>query len=86
MSDINRSSWPLALSSAVAYAESVHQSSSSDSTDCSPDVESIKALWHELTVGYDNMNADEVLRVLLPAGVEVPSSFEQIGLLYILMV
>ena len=34
---------------------------------------------YTLTVGYDHLTVEEVLRQILPAGTEVPSSFEQIG-------
>ena len=33
----------------------------------------------DLKLGYDNLAVDEVLKKLLPAGSEVPSSFEQVG-------
>ena len=32
-----------------------------------------------VTVGYEQLTAVEALRKLLPAGMEVPSSFEQVG-------
>ena len=34
---------------------------------------------HVVDVGYGNLGADAVLRKLLPEGVEVPGSFEQVG-------
>jgi tRNA (guanine37-N1)-methyltransferase len=34
---------------------------------------------HTLDVTYENMSAEQVLRAVLPAGVEVPSSFESVG-------
>ncbi len=34
---------------------------------------------HEVREGYDNLSAEEVLRRLLPEGVEPPSSFESVG-------
>jgi tRNA (guanine37-N1)-methyltransferase len=34
---------------------------------------------YALHLGYEHMSVEEVLRRLLPVGVEVPSSFEQIG-------
>lgn len=34
---------------------------------------------YQLTVGYDLLSVEEVLKQVLPSGVEVPSSFEQIG-------
>ena len=34
---------------------------------------------HVLRLGFENLNAEQALRRLLPAGMEVPSSFEQVG-------
>ena len=34
---------------------------------------------HAVTVGYEQLTAAEALRKLLPAGMEVPSAFEQVG-------
>nr|WCZ58743.1 tRNA (guanine(37)-N1)-methyltransferase [Seculamonas ecuadoriensis] len=34
---------------------------------------------YPVTVGYDNMSAEEVLRQLLPSGMEIPHSFEGVG-------
>jgi len=39
----------------------------------------LKIVPHEVHEGYDNLNAEQVLRKLLPAGVEVPTSFESVG-------
>ena len=36
-------------------------------------------LAHERTVGYDILTVEQVLRKLLPQGMEVPSAFEQVG-------
>jgi tRNA (guanine37-N1)-methyltransferase len=36
-------------------------------------------LAHERTVGYDLLTVEQVLRRLLPQGMEVPSAFEQVG-------
>jgi len=34
---------------------------------------------HSVTIGYDKFSAEQVLRRLLPEGMEVPSAFEQVG-------
>eukprot|EP00656_Telonema_subtile_P052645 TRINITY_DN7393_c0_g1_i1.p2 TRINITY_DN7393_c0_g1~~TRINITY_DN7393_c0_g1_i1.p2 ORF type:complete len:328 (+),score=91.14 TRINITY_DN7393_c0_g1_i1:83-1066(+) len=34
---------------------------------------------HTLKLGYDLLTADQVLKKLLPAGLDIPSSFEQVG-------
>ena len=34
---------------------------------------------HTIHLGYEQLSAEQALRQLLPAGVEVPSSFEQVG-------
>lgn len=39
----------------------------------------IEVLPYSLTLGYSYWNADQVLKQILPNGVEVPSSFETIG-------
>ena len=35
---------------------------------------------HSVTVGYELLTADQVLKKLLPDGMDVPSSFEQVWL------
>ena len=50
-----------------------------------PDVEQVVASLggvaqeHSLAIGYEQLTAAEALRELLPAGMEVPSAFEQVG-------
>ncbi|CAK9105184.1 unnamed protein product [Durusdinium trenchii] len=39
----------------------------------------VKLSTFEVTLGYEHFTAEEVLRKLLPAGMEIPSSFEQAG-------
>ncbi|CAJ1408407.1 unnamed protein product [Effrenium voratum] len=39
----------------------------------------VKVTKFEVTLGYEHFTAEEVLRKLLPAGMEIPSSFEQAG-------
>ena len=34
---------------------------------------------HDLELGYDVLSVEQVLRAILPQGMEVPSSFEQVG-------
>ena len=34
---------------------------------------------HSVTIGYEHLTAEQVLRSLLPSGMEVPSAFEQVG-------
>ena len=34
---------------------------------------------YELQLGYEHLSVEEVLRKVLPSGVEIPSSFEQVG-------
>lgn len=34
---------------------------------------------YQLTMGYEHLSVDDVLRQILPTGTEIPSSFEQIG-------
>ncbi len=43
------------------------------------DDEKFEVVEHTLCVGYDHMSSMEVLKRFLPAGVEIPSSFESIG-------
>eukprot|EP00741_Cyanophora_paradoxa_P006397 tig00001001_g6201.t1 len=38
-----------------------------------------EATSHTLELGYDYFNADHILRKLLPANIDVPSSYEQVG-------
>eukprot|EP00962_Isochrysis_galbana_P056489 scaffold28499_cov101-Isochrysis_galbana.AAC.3 len=37
------------------------------------------AVHHHVQLGYDKFSAEQVLRKLLPAGLEVPSAYEQVG-------
>ncbi|XP_010535993.1 PREDICTED: tRNA (guanine(37)-N1)-methyltransferase 1 [Tarenaya hassleriana] len=39
----------------------------------------VEVVPHSLTLGYSYWNADQILKQILPAGVEIPSSFETIG-------
>eukprot|EP00434_Breviolum_minutum_P016927 symbB.v1.2.014933.t6/scaffold1103.1/size137753/9 len=39
----------------------------------------VKLSAFQVTLGYDHFTAEEVLRKLLPQGIEIPSSFEQAG-------
>lgn len=41
----------------------------------------IEAVPHSLTLGYAYWGADHILKQILPAGVEIPSSFETIAIL-----
>ena len=41
--------------------------------------EGAQPLAYEHPLGYEHLTAEQVLRKLLPAGMEVPSSFEQVG-------
>ncbi len=41
--------------------------------------EAAEPVMHELRLGYEHLTADQALRRLLPAGMEVPSAFEQVG-------
>jgi hypothetical protein len=38
-----------------------------------------EAVQHNVQLGYDKFSTEQVLRKLLPEGMEVPSAFEQIG-------
>ena len=41
--------------------------------------EGVERLHHPVRIGYEYFTAEAVLRRLLPEGLEVPSSFEQVG-------
>jgi len=41
--------------------------------------EKFEVVEHTLSIGYDQMSSVEVLKRLMPSGVEIPSSFESIG-------
>ena len=41
--------------------------------------EGVTSVRHELRLGYEHLTAAEVLGSLLPAGMDVPSAFEQVG-------
>jgi hypothetical protein len=66
VTSLDRSTWPAKL---VALVEQQTQSASAP----------IESLWHEVHVDFDNYSTEEILRSLLPAGAEVPTSYEQIG-------
>ena len=38
----------------------------------------LTVLPHTVTLGYEMLTADQVLKRLLPEGMDVPSSFEQV--------
>jgi tRNA (guanine37-N1)-methyltransferase len=42
-------------------------------------VDELAVTEYELHLGYDYFNAEQILRQMLPAGVEVPGSFETVG-------
>lgn len=42
-------------------------------------IEVLQILPYQLDLGYEHLTVEEVLRQLLPRGIEIPSSFEQIG-------
>ena len=42
-------------------------------------VEVLGVIPYELQLGYEHLSVEEVLKKILPAGVEIPSSFEQVG-------
>ena len=42
-------------------------------------VEILGVIPYQLQLGYEHLSVEEVLRKVLPNGVEIPSSFEQVG-------
>ena len=43
------------------------------------EVDKLEVREHDLTLGYDYFNAEQILRQMLPEGCEVPGSFETVG-------
>lgn len=68
VNSLETQTWPAELVSALPPSESVDNMDRPWSTQ-----------WHTFNIGYDNYNAEAVLRLLLPNGAEIPNSFEQIG-------
>ena len=42
------------------------------------EVDKLEVREHDLTLGYDYFNAEQILRQMLPEGCEVPGSFETV--------
>jgi hypothetical protein len=85
ITSLDQTTWPAELQQVLTRLTSASNTSrAADAADAAvattPTVPMVHPCqWYQVGIGFDNYNAAEILKQLLPAGVEVPSSFEQIG-------